>query len=121
MFDRIVVSDHSNHCIKLYDDRSHFIACYGSLGSGPGQLRAPRGVCSDKQGNLLVCDSGNKRVSVFGADGRFLRHLLTSEDSALKSPFDISTSSEGSKVAVSQHTSASSGSAFHKIRIYSMY
>jgi hypothetical protein len=36
-------------------------------------LNAPAGLAVDKDGNLLVCDSGNDRVAVFSADGKFLR------------------------------------------------
>jgi len=44
----------------------------GELGSGDGQLAAPRSVSI--QGNeLYVLEYGNKRVSVFDLDGNFLR------------------------------------------------
>ncbi|MBI1797398.1 MAG: hypothetical protein HYR74_10145 [Candidatus Eisenbacteria bacterium] len=38
---------------------------FGSLGSNPGQLSAPRGINFDHSGNLYVADASNKRIQVF--------------------------------------------------------
>ena len=43
----------------------------------------PLGVCCDRRGNIIVCDSGNARVSMFCPDGRFICDLLTLADDSL--------------------------------------
>jgi len=45
----------------------------GKKGAGPGELNTPHGVAIDTQGRVLVADSGNKRVAIFGKDGAFLK------------------------------------------------
>jgi streptogramin lyase len=45
----------------------------GRKGEGPGELNTPHGVAIDRQGRVLVADSGNKRVTIFARDGAFLK------------------------------------------------
>jgi DNA-binding beta-propeller fold protein YncE len=47
----------------------------GKKGAGPGELNTPHGVAVDPQGRVVVADSGNKRLAIFGADGAFLKHV----------------------------------------------
>ena len=42
----------------------------GKKGGGPGELNTPHGVAIDTQGRVLVADSGNKRVAIFGQGRR---------------------------------------------------
>jgi sugar lactone lactonase YvrE len=42
----------------------------GEPGTGPGQLVSPAGILLDARGHLLVANSGNGRVDVFGPDRR---------------------------------------------------
>ena len=44
----------------------------GDEGDAPGQLKVPHGVALDSQGRILINDSGNQRISVFGSDGEFI-------------------------------------------------
>ena len=46
---------------------------WGSLGSGPGQFRAPKGLAIDADGNIYVADSQNHRIQMLDANGHFLR------------------------------------------------
>jgi len=75
--DRIIVSDGSNHCVKVFDSMGQFLLKFGSLGSGDGHLKHPRGVAVDPFGNIIVADQDNNRVSLFTADGHFIRHILS--------------------------------------------
>jgi streptogramin lyase len=43
----------------------------GEMGDGPGQLSLPHGVVVDSGGRIIVGDSGNGRIAVFDAFGRF--------------------------------------------------
>ena len=47
----------------------------GKKGAGPGELNTPHGVAVDPQGRVVVADSGNKRLAIFGADGAFLKNV----------------------------------------------
>lgn len=56
------------------------LSSFGELGGGPGQLSAPKQVALDSDGNLVVADSGNDRISVFAGDGGFLRTIAGAMD-----------------------------------------
>jgi len=45
---------------------------FGSLGFGDGQFDQPRGLATDKFGNLYVVDSDNHRIQKFTSNGVFL-------------------------------------------------
>ena len=45
----------------------------GYLGDGPGQFKRPIGIVFDDVGNLLVGDSGNKRLGVYTDEGKFIK------------------------------------------------
>ncbi|HEY6507992.1 MAG TPA: SMP-30/gluconolactonase/LRE family protein [Vicinamibacterales bacterium] len=47
----------------------------GKKGAGPGELNTPHGVAIDPQGRVVVADSGNKRLAIFGPDGAFLKNI----------------------------------------------
>src|SRR5262249_25144273 len=49
-----------------------FIRKWGTLGSGPGELKNPAGIICDAGGNVIVVDSGNDRLQVFTPDGKAL-------------------------------------------------
>ena len=49
-----------------------------------GQLKHPWGVATDGE-NILVADSGNKRIQVFKIDGMFVS-IIASEDDPLQDP-----------------------------------
>ncbi len=71
--DHIIVSDFGNDCIKTFDMVGNCKVQCGKTGFKVGQLRGPRGLCTDKMDNILVADSQNRRVQVFQAKGTFLR------------------------------------------------
>src|SRR5205823_10962023 len=41
-------------------------------GSGDGELLRPAGLAVEKNGNIIVVDSGNNRLQVFSPDGKFV-------------------------------------------------
>jgi DNA-binding beta-propeller fold protein YncE len=45
----------------------------GGRGSGGGQFDSPAGIAVDKNGNILVTDTGNGRIEKFSPTGTFLR------------------------------------------------
>lgn len=49
----------------------------GSKAEGDLALKDPKGICTDKDGQLFVADKGNDRVAVFKPDGSFVGALKT--------------------------------------------
>jgi sugar lactone lactonase YvrE len=64
---QIYVSNFSDTdgAVRVYDSRGFFLGQVAGPGSGPGQVRSPRGLSIDPLGRLIVTDSGNNRVDVF--------------------------------------------------------
>jgi len=44
----------------------------GTTGSGDGELLRPAGLAVEKNGNVIVVDSGSSRLQVFTPDGKFV-------------------------------------------------
>ena len=68
----IVVSNCSNHCIKVLDMSGHLLHTYGKegkSGQGDGELYHPWGVCTDPGGRIIVGDYYNYRVVSFWSEG----------------------------------------------------
>src|SRR5688572_19842654 len=70
----IYVSDgYVNARVVQFSSKGQFVRIIGGVkGSQPGQLQLPHGVALDSRGRILVNDSDNQRVSVFGKDGTFI-------------------------------------------------
>ena len=49
-----------------------FISKFGKEGNRDGEFNKPRYFSVNKQGLLVVCDSGNNRVQVFEPSGKFV-------------------------------------------------
>jgi hypothetical protein len=55
--------------------RGEWIASWGSLGNGPGQLDTPHGVAVSPKDEIFVADRGNRRIQVFDPSGKVLREF----------------------------------------------
>ena len=84
----IVIDDNEREDnIKVYNDRWNLTHSFGPHGSQDGMLDNPcRAVIVD--GNLLVCDMYNHRVSCFTIKGEFICNVLTAID-GITNPFGI--------------------------------
>ncbi len=75
----IYVADTWNHRIQKFDSEGRFLKQWGTFGDSAGTLGegsafyGPRGIAVDSAGNVLVADTGNKRVARFTADGEFIQ------------------------------------------------
>ncbi|XP_066269241.1 tripartite motif-containing protein 3-like [Branchiostoma lanceolatum] len=58
----ILVSDRDTHSVYVYNDFG--MRTLGGEGSGEGQLKDPRGICTDRAGNIIVADSQKERVKI---------------------------------------------------------
>jgi hypothetical protein len=74
--DKSTKGQHAIHRFTLDDERSTpFIGKPDEAGAGAEKLNGPQDVAVDREGNLLVADSGNHRIAAFDATGRFLGQL----------------------------------------------
>lgn len=76
----VFVADTWAHRIQKFDSQGRFLTKWGVFGdvggqaSGtPGAFFGPRDIAFTPNGELLVTDTGNKRILVFDRNGRFLR------------------------------------------------
>lgn len=67
----LYISDgYGNARVVQLDSAGRFVRIIGGeQGAALGQLQLPHGVAVDAQGRILVNDSDNQRIAVFGADG----------------------------------------------------
>lgn len=75
---KLFVADEGNHrIVALEAEGLRWLFCFGSHGTGEGQLRNPVGLSAIEDGNgnatLFVRDTGNHRICAFDTEGRFLR------------------------------------------------
>ena len=54
----------------------------------------PQGVCIDKHGHIIVADSGNDRIHLLSAQGRFQQFILTAREGT-ETPVAVGTDQEG--------------------------
>jgi uncharacterized protein (TIGR03663 family) len=73
------------------------LSSWGQAGSGDGQLRAPKGMAIDAEGNIYVADSQNNRIQVFDANGVFLRQFGSEGTDAgqFKEPWGVAVAANG--------------------------
>ena len=74
--DRIFIADTGHHRIVICTREGYYITHFGTEGSGPGELKRPSGIDITNDGTIVVSDSGNKRLQLFGS----IREQATVED-----------------------------------------
>jgi uncharacterized protein (TIGR03663 family) len=77
---RVYVADTWNHRIQIFSTDGELMNQFGAFGqsgssvsAATGQFYGPRDVVVDHNGLIYVSDTGNKRIQVFDASGRYLR------------------------------------------------
>ncbi|MBI5513369.1 MAG: hypothetical protein HY909_06340 [Deltaproteobacteria bacterium] len=63
---RVVASDAFQSTVQVFSGAGVSLGELGGFGTGPGELRQPAGVVVTGNGNVVVADTGNNRVDVFG-------------------------------------------------------
>jgi DNA-binding beta-propeller fold protein YncE len=72
----LYVLDWFNHRVEKFAPDGSFELAWGGYGSGPGSLIFPRGIeVSADGGTVVVTDSENNRIDLFGSDGTFIRSV----------------------------------------------
>ncbi len=78
---QIFVADTWNGRIEVFDKEGKFLRKWGYFNTTNGELGdanalfGPRGLAVDTEGNLLVADTGNKRIIRFKPDGSLLQQV----------------------------------------------
>jgi len=68
----VYCSDEWTNTISVFDTNGKFQYKFGKTGSGDGELLRPAGLAVEKNGNVIVVDSGNNRLQVFSPDGKLV-------------------------------------------------
>ena len=85
--EHLFITDRGQHALlKLDRKRYELFIRTGTKGSEHGQFKSPSGLCIDYNGDVLVADSDNNRVSVFSKDLIFISNLGIGQ---LKDPREV--------------------------------
>jgi DNA-binding beta-propeller fold protein YncE len=95
-YGRVAVSDAGNHQIILFNSYLSVELSFGSYGSHPGQFDDPQGVAFTPDGGFLVTDTGNKRVQLFDAGGKFIAAVPSGDSTPLVKPRRAVVDKDGS-------------------------
>uniref|UniRef100_A0A1X7VGX1 B box-type domain-containing protein n=1 Tax=Amphimedon queenslandica TaxID=400682 RepID=A0A1X7VGX1_AMPQE len=66
--DNIAVSEKKQHCISVFSKEGQHILRFGQFGDEPGMFNQPTGIAVRLEKELVVVDSGNKRIQIFALD-----------------------------------------------------
>lgn len=101
----IYVADTWNHRIQKFDATGKFVAKWGggltdTKGAPNAQMSVfygPRSVVVDKDGNILVMDTGNKRVQKFDKDGKPLAQfgVVGTDSGQFNEPVGLAVDKDG--------------------------
>ena len=83
--EQLIVAEHSNHCITVYDKKAH-VRSFGSKGTRKGQFTRPCGVAVTNDGHVLVTD--NHRLQKLTLAGRCVMSVGSSERGSGPLQFD---------------------------------
>ena len=97
----VVVTQSSQPCVSLVCPNRN-VHSFGTLGSGQGQFKMPRGVVVDGEGDILVADFDRYCIQKYTAEGQFLTSVGTGGNEPLQfySPNDIGFNVTNNKVYV---------------------
>ena len=95
--DIVYVSDDWTNTISVFDTSGKFLRKWGKPGSGDGELMRPAGLAVEKNGNVIVVDSGNNRLQVFTPEGQFVGKCGSagSGDGQFNQPWGITLDKDG--------------------------
>jgi hypothetical protein len=65
--------DYSDTQIRRYDSSGRFVGLVGRSGAGPGEYRRVSGMAVLGDSVLVVCDDGNRRITVLDTTGAYVR------------------------------------------------
>ena len=100
----VYVADTWNHRVQKFDASGRFLLQWGGYadsrnqpGGAPGLFYGPRALAVDREGNVLVVDTGNKRIEKFSPEGVFLAQVgsLGAGQGLFNEPVGIAVDGQG--------------------------
>ncbi len=73
--ENIYVLDRKEACVKAFDKNGKYIRTFGKKGQGPGEIQRPYRMHLFAGKEILIYDTGNRRLSFYSLDGKFLREI----------------------------------------------
>lgn len=92
---RMAVTDVQNHQVLFFDAYLTLVLAFGNYGKFPGQLDTPLGVSFTSAGDIVVVDTGNRRVQIFSDGGTLRRVIPSGGESPLRRPRRALVTSDG--------------------------
>ncbi|MFH0777011.1 MAG: NHL repeat-containing protein [Candidatus Eisenbacteria bacterium] len=89
----IYVTDAEAEGVIVFSGFWEPLALVGGFGTGQGRFNGPAGISCSKEGEVLVCDRGNRRVAVLNSLGNPLGELEVC--AGLCEPVDVDTDAQG--------------------------
>ena len=80
--------------VVVFDTHGKRLFAYGGQGCGPGQLNEPRGVAFAPNGQILISDSGNHRVSIVSPHGCHIQDIRLNQH-GLGNPWGLAVTKSG--------------------------
>lgn len=71
----IYISDIGACKINIFDTDANYISSFGETGKRFGQFTRPKGVCTDKEGNIYVVDAAFENIQIFDPSGALLLYF----------------------------------------------
>ena len=89
--------------VVLFNDSGQVVWEYGGGegGAGVGELDNPAGVCTDRLGNVLICDQNNDRVVLLDSAGNFLCNVLEGSEN-IERPAVVAVDKDGRMVVAQE-------------------
>ncbi len=81
--DNLFVVDSKDRKVKAFDRNGKFLRLIGRPGAAPGELGMPTGVQFTPDGQLMVEDATNRRLSFFKPSGEFIRSVSIADKMGL--------------------------------------
>ncbi|CAH1241919.1 TRIM3 [Branchiostoma lanceolatum] len=92
----IYISDMSGDQVDVYRSDGQHLFKFGDNDYCGVQLSKPRGIGTDRQGNVLVTSQPNGRVELYTSRGEFVRHVVT----GLRRPKAVTVAPDGRVVVI---------------------
>ena len=101
----LYVAGYENDRIDVFDPDGSYKRSFGEYGTGDGEFEGPTALTKDANGNIIVTDFYNHRVTRHRPDGTFLSAWNEADNAGsgvdrFKYPLDIATSPDGELIYV---------------------
>jgi DNA-binding beta-propeller fold protein YncE len=99
----ILVGDFGNCRVQTFTSSGSYTGQFGTMGTGDGQLRYPKGVAMDGLDRIYVADASNGRVQRFRWDAELSQYVYDlTVASGLAAPLGVAVNSTGQIVYVAE-------------------